>query len=322
MVILKLGLIRLVFHAIKANLASVAWNNNYSRYKLAYPFFDHDIVYIPQWDMFANPTDPATAFGKMDDALHSKFVLVMGEHSYTRWTQAEDYIAKRYIQNYEEQVVVNKAKKSALHELEFSVKGKGTIKLTDSLSSYVRRSLMYINHFQALAEREMSGSNYPGSATFKPTNPYKIYQPFNVDATFSSKIGNGANGIAMRIPEGLDYYPASLLSGVVSEKSRKYSIVVGAKTLVYNYKLHAPAGFHWKGVPKNHRFVNMAGSYTSYYRLQGNTIIVNRIMAIKQTVYSAKEFPALKTLVQNGLDDMQQSVMLSNPSLPGSVCPN
>ncbi|WP_127085354.1 transglutaminase-like domain-containing protein [Dulcicalothrix desertica] len=77
---------------IDAYAVLVDWGDIYEKLPLPAPHFNHAMIYLPAYKIFANPTAHDAAFGELDTSLSGKFVVIASdkvEIAYTPKTTAE-----------------------------------------------------------------------------------------------------------------------------------------------------------------------------------------------------------------------------------------
>lgn len=72
---------------IRSEPALIDWSDRARPLPLWSPYeINHAIIYLPDFDIFANPTSPFTPFGVLDQGLSGKLAILAGEHSGVRYT--------------------------------------------------------------------------------------------------------------------------------------------------------------------------------------------------------------------------------------------
>jgi transglutaminase-like putative cysteine protease len=67
----------LAARGVVGQAALIQWGNRYADLPLGHPFeFNHVLVYLPDYDLYLNPTDPYAPFGSLDRTLSGKRVVI------------------------------------------------------------------------------------------------------------------------------------------------------------------------------------------------------------------------------------------------------
>ena len=114
----------------------------------------------------------------------------------------------------------------------------------------------------------------------------------------------------MTTPIGIDFENSHRLRGYITKPDRLYPLVLGAKSLRWEYKITLPSGYRIKQLPENIEFSNSVGQYSSHYETEQGAIRVQRLLSINSTVYNAEAYPAVQALLYKPINDVRQVMVL------------
>lgn len=150
-----------------------------------------------------------------------------------------------------------------------------------------------------------------GTGSLETSDLNNLDQPVTLKAQWSSLFAvNMGKQVYMTTPIGIDFENSHQLREYITDPERLYPIVVGAKSLRWEYKITLPSGYKIKQLPDSIDFSNSAGQYSSHYEIEQGTILVKRLLSINSTVYSAEAYPAVQALLYKPINDVRQVMVL------------
>lgn len=281
----------------------VNWGNLYNPMLLANQNqFNHMMIYLPDFNIFANPTNPFAPFGGMGQGLDGKFVLISTPDGKT---------AHLPMPKPQHNIYHNKMSLEILAD--GSVKGSNTITSTGNMETLVRYALSdFFSENESLEERAqsiLSQDTTGGEGRFTlSTSPYDLSHPFVVKGSwmtpksfsFENKEG------FFWTPEGLEIINPHALRAQISSEKRLYPFVSNYFPLpdsmpqylytgqyIWSYEIKIPQNYKLQNVPSNISYATPQGSYKSTYSTKGDIFFIKRILTINNSYLSAQEYEEL-----------------------------
>jgi hypothetical protein len=298
---------------VRAEAALVDWGDRTTDLPLWVPQFNHAVVYLPDFDQFANPTNAYARFDSLDRRMAGKTVVIASEQGRVSRTPArrpEDNVYRM-----DSRVAV---------DADGSLDGTTTLTLSAELESSVRAAVEQSISPEDLAERVLANTPEGGAGTFLNSDPRDLSRPFSVAGTWHSPHGllfEGANAY-MTTPVGLDMQPPGRLRQYLSaEGPRRHGLLTAAGDYQWSTTLTVPAGLAFARLPENVSLHNAAGSYVATYQRVGRGLRVVRRLVIEHDVYAAASYPDLQALLYAPIDDARSVLVLARAEAEASAGP-
>jgi tetratricopeptide (TPR) repeat protein len=229
-------------------------------------YFNHQMIYLPEFDLYDDPTVATAAFGVLGQGDYDKPVLRMSANGvrldHTPPMQPQDHMSKN-----ETRITV---------AADGTMTGKTTETGTGVFGSGLRRTIAAIQHNGAdkAAENELKANGWKGTGRFALPRALDLADPFALTGEF--KLGTAA-GREVQFPVGLmtRVRPGNYLLGVRFE-GRKHPFVCLAGRQIEEIELTFAAGLALPAVPQGRSIENLRFSYVAQYRLDGRTLKVRR----------------------------------------------
>jgi transglutaminase-like putative cysteine protease len=300
----------LAARGIKAEAALIDWGNRTKDLPLQNPGqFNHAIVYLPDYDVFANPTNPYATFDALDRRLAGKLVVIATEHGHVSRTPPSRPEANRY--RIESRVRLLP---------DGTLEGSADLSTSANLDSAVRSAMANAISSRSLVERLLNNTPEGGFGEYRAGNPHDLEHPFSIAATWTSPHGiafQGRDAFAP-IPTGPDLRPPQTMrSFLISQGDRHFPFMVGAGEYTWVTSLALPAGIAITALPPDEHFSNDAGSFSASYERTESGLSVTRRLTILRDVYEAAEYPELKALLYAPIDDSRAVAVLEREEQAG-----
>jgi len=265
---------------IKSYTALINWGNEFRVLPTPSPFqFNHAIIYLPDYHLFANPTDRTASFGVLDLRLSNKIVVIATEQGELAKTPMSSPTKNRY------------TLKSDIY-----LKESGDIEGTDIAHFYgsmnnTIRSIDQSSSLKTVAEGILATTPEGGTGNLSISNPYDLDHNMVIKGQWNSlQVYSMNKTLYFSVPYGIDYLsPQSLLQNITYGK-RLYPAFTEARTIKWSYQLHLPPHYVVKDLAKDQNFKNLAGSYKSHYQRNKNGIQVTRELIIEKSYYQPGEY--------------------------------
>ncbi|MBO0709761.1 MAG: DUF3857 and transglutaminase domain-containing protein [Acetobacteraceae bacterium] len=284
---------------IRAEPALVNWGRRYGSFPLGVPQqFNHVIAWLPEFGLFANPTNPYARLGALDRKLSGKPIVI---------ATAQGLVARTPRSRPEE----NRYSMTSTLTLgaDGEITGQSRFTMDAAIETSAREDVATAASTRELAERMLAATPEGGFGDLDASDPKDLATPFSVEANWSSP-----HGVAFRdgeayfsTPVGVDFEQAgTLLRPYLSDPARRRRPVqVGAMALEWHYSISLPQGYAAVRLPKDVRFANDAGSYVAHYERAGAVIEATRRLVVDRDVYEAAEYEDLQHLFFTALDDVR-----------------
>ena len=237
---------------------------------LPLPNFNHVMLYLPEFDLYTDPTSSHASFGILPDSSYDKPVLHIspagGRAARTPPMKSGDHVAI--------------VKTVATIGADGVVKGTTRQTATGWLASYARGvgGQIETQGRERAAESQLRTLGQPGTGVFEPVTPFDYSEPFVVQGAFSltEKMQTPLNGVR-NIPFGMPILGrpgARILGQRVS--GRKMDFACYAARQVEEIELTFEKGLALPKLTKGIVVDNKYVSYRSSYALVGRTLTVRR----------------------------------------------
>ena len=264
--------------------------------------FNHAIIYLPEFDHYANPTDHYAGFDALDRRLSGKTVVLATPEGRVARTPA------------------SRPEQNRTHLVSrFSIDADGTIdgsaRLTLSPNAEIglRNALANASSLRDLAERILAGTAEGGVGTIEASNPRDLSRPLELSAQWQSRRGFTFQGDTayLRIPAGIDIEPASRLRAKLAPTGRRATpMVADVGEHVWESTITLATGLHAVRLPEDVAVQTSAGSYVANYRRDGAVLHIRRHLVIVRDTIAPEDYLALETLLFAPLTDARTAVVL------------
>ena len=289
---------------IVGQAALIDWGARYADLPLASPYeFNHAIVYLPDYDIYLNPTDPYAPFGSLDRTLSGKRVVIATGTGRVARTPASTPSSYRYA--IDSQVAI---------DAEGNIEGRAKWTMSTNVDAGIRATLASASSPSDLMDRLLLGTPEGGFGSFKASDPRDLATPLTVSATWRSPRGVTLrdNEAAIAVPGGPDLKPAYRLRRYLSaDGARRTPMLVGASELSWTTTISLPAGIAATRLPSDVDVATGAGRYTASYRHEAAAMRVSRTLVIDRDVFQPTEYPELERLLYAALDDARSTLTLA-----------
>jgi transglutaminase-like putative cysteine protease len=291
---------------VRAEAALVDWGRRMRDLPLWQPGqFNHAIVYLPDYDRYANPTNPYARFDALDQTLADKLVVIATPQGRVARTPAVTPDQNAYRDD----------SRMAL-AADGTVTGTAVLSMSPSQEIGLRGAVAATPSPRDLAERLLRGTAEGGTGEILAGNPMDLAQGFPVTATWRSPHGvTFENGLVyMAVPAGPDLQPPRLLRRYLAPGAvRRHALLAEAGDYSWTSRIALPPGLVAERLPDDQDIRTSAGSYTSVYRYEGRDVVAERHLVIAHAVQPAGDQAAFERLVYAPLDD-SRAVMVLGPS--------
>ncbi len=277
----------LAAQGIKSEPVLIGWNNSFRKFPLANPYqFNHVIIYLPEYNIYANPTSDGTPFDSLDVFLSGKFVVHAGAKPKTNITPAHKVNDNHYVID----THINLTKNGTLE-------AQGKIQLTGFADGAVRKLVSGSQEKLNVVIKQMLAEGYEGGTGKIIPKTSAIEKKLDIGFDWQSpKAIIMADTLYFQLPRGIDFSAVKYINNMLQNDNHSDKVLAASK-FNWSYHLKVPQSYHLLSLPKNRSVQNEFGSYEVSYSMEANEIIVKRQLVINKDVYTDKEFQALKKVL-------------------------
>ena len=261
--------------------------------------FNHLIIYIPAFDLYADSTSKFTPFGMLPMEDSDKPVVHAQDFAEIRRTPPSDPRAS----GFDISTVME------IHP-DGSADGETKVATRGLFSSEARASMTYIqpNMEDAVIRQSLSRGGYSGTGTLSKDDPsvlsdhYAYSVKYRLDDAMNLP---GPGAMPVRSPIDGTGTIANFL-GESNEPDRTENFQCFGGYSKENFTIHLPKGVEVMAMPKDAQIVGKSATYRANYRQKGNVLIVSRELDDHTsgnvcTPAYAKEFKSFAAAVRRNL---------------------
>ena len=274
---------------IRAEAALVDWSNRMTPPPLwTMGVMNHVLVYLPDFDIYANPTSPFTSFGVLDNLLSDKQAIIATANGEVRRTPALIAAASTY-------------RSSAAIDVaaDGTVQGRVNIVMSPAVDPLVRQMLASASAAE-VARMNLISTQEGGFGDMKMTDPRDLSRKLQVDGRWTSPHGVvvSAPSTYMIVPLGIDLTPNGNLRGYLTQDgTRSFPFMVTPRDNESRYHVTLPEGSVVERLPPAVDIRNAAGHFTARYELTADGFTAVRRVVMGRNVYAPELYPDLAQLI-------------------------
>ena len=259
------------------------------------PQFNHVVVYLPDFGVFANPTNPYARFDSLDRLLADRTVVLATPEGEVARTPAQTPGDNAY--RMDSRIAIG---------ADGTLSGDATIVPSANLEAAARAAIIQQSSPRDIAGRVLAATPEGGFGSFATSDPRDLSAPFEIHAAWHSPRGVTFDGreAFLAVPTGPDIGPVSRLRGLLSDDGpRRHALLTAAGDSEWTTTLDLPPGLAVTRLPRDVRFENDAGSYSAQYALAGHDVTVRRRLTVARGVFAASDYEAVQALIYAALAD-------------------
>jgi len=265
--------------------------------------FNHAILYLPEFDLYLDPTMRYAPFGVLVLGDLSKPVVHAGARPRFAKTPSGDPGRDRY----------QEAQTFALGS-DGTLSGEGTLRFFGYVDAQMRTVLASIPKvsYPQVAQALLGQFGEGGSGTFETSPLEDLDTPLVITAKWKSP-GAAVPGERLslgHVPTGFSLIPFSQLRTYAAPESRRFPVSTGAFAARYEKTIRYPEGYRAVLLPQGVNLENEAGSVQARFEDQGDALKVTIELVVAKDVYPPGEYPALKKLFETAVGVVSQPIVL------------
>jgi len=267
-------------------------------------FANHEIIYLPDFDRYVNPTDRDAPFGALDRRLSGKLVVRVTPNGVFARTPASTPEANWY--RYSAQL--------ELHE-DGLISGSAKFEMSPNIEIWPRGWLSESKSMELAATSLVKATDEAGFGTFTVSDPRDLLTTFSMEGAWQSPhaVTPHGEGMLLHVPDGLDFYAPNNMRDMLSIKGQRRTPVL-ADTADYEWKetISLPSGVRVDAMPNDIDLTTSVGRYTSHYKVENGNVTVYRHMVINNDVVQPQDYSELESILYARVVDGRASVGLKH----------
>lgn len=285
----------LAARGIEAVPVLIDYDRSFVPYPLPTPLqFDHCLAYLPQFDVYSDPTDPHRDLGELDLRLCGKFAVLATE-------------AGRTVRTPEASADADRVRVEQTMEIggDGRVKGHARLEFAGRPAGRFRREFARAGTAEEAADELLATTLLGGEGQLRTSPLQDLGTPLTAEADWAAELPLATGGrMRFLLPTGCDPLGIARLLPFVGPEVRRTPLLLPAMTTTSRREVKLPEGYTFAGLPEGRAVQNAAGSYTSSYeRTATGSLVVQRTLRIERDRFAPAEYPALRAvLVEACLD--------------------
>ncbi len=293
----------LAARGIAAEAAIIDWGTRTADLPLWAPGqFNHAIIYLPEYDHYANPTDHFARFDALDRRLSGKTVVLASPQGRVARTPDATPANNRY-------AITSRF----VLDAEGGLAGTAGFDLAPNQEIALRGAVANASSLRDLAERVLAGTAEGGEGSFAASAPRDLSRPFALSATWTARqaVTFQGDAVFLRVPAGVDVEgPGRLRARIAPTGARRTPMLADAGETVWDSTIVLPTGLRATRLPPDIDLRTAAGRYVATYRAEGQEIRVRRHLVVAHNVVMPADYPALEMLLFAPIADARAAIEL------------
>ncbi|WP_257255622.1 MULTISPECIES: DUF3857 domain-containing protein [unclassified Endozoicomonas] len=287
---------------VESKPALVSWDDSYKDWPVATSMqFNHVLLFIPELNTWLNPVSPLSTFGLLDYSLSGKRVVVAGPEGETRYLPAMQPDQNRYW-----------VKNQSVLSSNGLLRGESMVTGTGIIGEQIRELLASSGSGEWKASNLLADTLSGGFGNISwgtPAYDLERQPAYQGDWHSPYAFQLGREGFITTAP-GLDFQDVLALRTYLVDGKRKFPFTVGARHYRWDHRMKLPKNYKVTRLPENLEVRNGAGSYSSHYKMEGNTLVVTRQIVVKKNLYQPGEYPEFEKLAYLAINDRRAIIAL------------
>ena len=280
---------------IRSETALIDWSDRAKPLPLWSPDeINHAIIYLPDFDIFANPTSPFTPFGVLDQGLSGKLTIIAGAHAEVLHTPDITPETAQFVTE------------GTIHVTsDGTVTGEATASMSPSIEGSLRSTLQDPDENNRRMDRKLRGTAEGGFGRLNTSDAYDTDHPYKLTMDWHSPYGMNPEAGAFVLPSPPNFDSMDALRAFLSRDGRRRTpLALPIRDLKWNYSVALPPELMITTAPKDIDVHSEVGSYTATYEKEGDRLVVRRRLVLKQKELTAESYPDLERLIYAAQNDL------------------
>lgn len=288
---------------IRSEPALIDWSDRARPLPLWSPDeINHAIVYLPDFDIFANPTSPFTPFGVLDQGLSGKLAIIADAHAEVRHTPEITPATAQFSTDGSIRVAPDG-----------TVSGEATATMSPSIEASLRSVLQDPDENNRRMDLKLRGTAEGGFGRLNTTDAYDTDRPFKLTMDWRSPYGINPEAGAFVLPSPPNFDSMDALRAFLSRDDQRHTpMALTVRDLNWNYSVTLRQELKIATAPKDVDVHNDVGSYTSVYQKEDDRLVVHRRLVLKLKEIPAGSYKDLERLIYAAQNDFTAIVTTSD----------
>ena len=272
------------------------------------PLFTNQVIlYLPDFDRYLNMFSRFSRFDALQPNMTGKLAIHVTDPGRRAQTPANTPAHSSY-----------QASLRTSLDAAGTITGHADFAMSPTAEAFVRAQVAEASSLEQLAGQSIAATPEGGYGTYSASNPRDLSQPFRLSADWTSpRVLNRLGGAwTLQIPQGVGPLVVSGLRDLLRQSAsgpRRTPAWVGARDYRWDVRLTVPDGWRIARLPQDVRVDNPVGRYQARYRVEGQTILVQRQLLVERNVVAPDEYAALEALAYAPILDTRGLVFLEQP---------
>lgn len=281
---------------VRSAATLVDWSDRYVPFPIPTDGeFNHEMIYLPDFDLFANPTSAFTPFGVLDVGLRGKLVVIASDPVVVRQTPTATPEDNRF--TYKAEISLG---------ADGSLKGTSQATMTPNVEASMRGIFGEQKALGPLMRAELGSTREGGFGHVSITDPLDLDRPFVIRTEWHSPRAVPQGATSFTLPVGPSFAPGGdLWNYLTPNGTRRFPLDLGVIDLSEDLTIHLPPGQSLAALPPSVSLANPVGRYEASYRLDGSTLLVRRTLVFSHQVVEPAQYPDVEAIFYAALDDQR-----------------
>ncbi len=249
---------------------------SYKTVDIPFPgYYNHVILYLPEFDLYADPTATFTAFQSLPESEADKPVLRIGAHG----------VAAVRTTALSADTNILKIKSDITLRADGTPLGVTTTTASGPIASSLRATVSQaaLKGDDVFVKEQLTRQNWRGAGGMELRDSFSHEEPYSIRSSFeltNQFFGNGPNKYPIPLGPKLTSSDFSAPIQFIREK-RTQSFFCDAGTYTQSISVHLPQGQSLARTPGNVDVSSQFGAYVATYALSGQDLLVERRLTIR-----------------------------------------
>lgn len=255
--------------------------------------FDHCIAWLPELELYSDPSDPTRDLGELPVALSDKLAVAATPEGKVLHTPAGRPEQNRY-----------SVRQVAKLRADGVVAGTTEMDLTGRAASRMRMRLARAADAASAADALLVDAPESGTGSLESSDPSNLSIPLHCTGNWTADVPIAiSDEFVASVPAGIDLLTPSRVNSLLSRDDRRFPIVLSALEADWTIELALPPGVRARRLPPDREVENAAGSFHSKYLSTETGLIATRRLVIAKDRYAPAENAALQQVLRAFADD-------------------
>lgn len=258
--------------------------------------FDHCMAYLPEFDLYSNPTDPFHDLGELALTLTDKFVVHATDTGRVSRTPPGTADGNQY-----------EARHTATLGEDGIFRGQSEMHLHGRLAGPVRRILGKAASPGEAADGLLHTEALGGVGVVVASDPTDLDTPLECGGEWHTEVPIPMGPtVYFSMPSGIEFVNAALIRAFLTTDERRYPVLLMAADIRWRHELTMPAGYALDTLPTGRSHTTEAGLFESSYHVTSEgRIVIERHLRIERDRFAPAEYDGLRAILLEAMIDIE-----------------